>query len=74
MITLKYPAKTALTETWREKLAELAVGYKVEQDETLTEPVISEKGKDYKGEASVSNFVIELEQFMNDWRAPKCGV
>ena len=74
MIILKYPAETTLTETWREKLAELAVGHKVEQDETLTEPVISEKGKDYIGEAAVSDFVIELEQFMNDWRAPKCGV
>lgn len=74
MITLKYPKKTAITETWREKLEELAVGFKIEEQADLNEAIITEKGKQYAGEAAVSNFIIELEQFINDWRAPKCGV
>ena len=74
MIILKYPKKTELTETWREKLAELAVGFKVEEDEKLNEAMISEKGKEFVGDAAISDFVIELEKFVHAWREPKCGV
>jgi len=74
MIILKYPKKTELTETWREKLEELAVGFKVEEDVKLKEAIISEKGKDFIGNAAVSDFVIELEKFVHAWRDPQCGV
>ena len=74
MIILKYPRENSLTETWREKLQELSVGHRTERDEKLTAPVIIENDKEYAGEAAVSDFIIKLEQFMNDWRAPKCGV
>jgi hypothetical protein len=74
MIILKYPKKTELTETWREKLEELAVGFKVEEDTELEKAIISEKGKDFIGDAAVSDFVIELEKFVHAWRDPKCGV
>ena len=74
MIILKYPKKTELTETWREKLAELAVGFKVEEDVKLKEAMISEKGKDFISDAAVSDFIIELEKFVLAWREPKCGV
>lgn len=74
MIFLKYPKKNELTETWEDKLKELAVGFKSEEDNTLKEALISEKGKDYSGDAAVSDFIIELEKFVNAWREPKCGV
>ena len=74
MIILKYPKKTALTETWREKLAELAIGFKIEEDAELKEAMISEKEEIFVGDAAVSDFVIKLEKFVHAWRDPKCGV
>jgi hypothetical protein len=74
MIHLQFPEATAKVENWRERLGNLIVAFKAEQQSDFEHPVITEGKKQYIGADAIEKFLKELEKDINDWRTPRCGV
>lgn len=74
MIIIRYSEWNARLEGWREKLEELVIAHRFEQDEALATPHLLEKERAVRGEMEIAAFLRQLEKDINGWREPKCGV
>jgi hypothetical protein len=74
MIYLRFPEKNKQIESWRERLDSFLIDYKFEETPSLDRPVILEGKQEYAGKKAIEQFLKELEDEINDWRTPRCGV
>ena len=74
MIYLRFPENNKKIESWRERLESFIIDYESEESPSLDQPMIVEGQEEYAGEEAIEKFLKELEDEINDWRTPRCGV
>ena len=74
MLTIKYPKENVAVRDWRALLEEIVVAHKMEEVESLKQPVLEEDDATATGEKEISAYLKELKKSVDDWRAPGCGI
>lgn len=73
MIELKVPLNNGKYIVLTEKLENLSVPYKIESDDKIEEPILTEGTKCYSGYEEILKFLEEEEIFVKQWYECRCG-
>ncbi|MCB0555815.1 MAG: hypothetical protein KDD02_19870 [Phaeodactylibacter sp.] len=74
MIKVFYPHWNSEIQDWKEKLEELVVAHRFVPDVNLPEARLEAWEEVVVGIAPIQEYLKKLEEEVNDWRAPRCGV
>ena len=74
MLTITYPARTAKVQDWQDLLELIVVQHVLQEDAALTEPQLVDDKGTVTGEKAITDYLIQLEDEVNQWRSPQCGV
>lgn len=73
MVTITYANKDNKVLDWQMQLDSLVMAYKLEEDITLTEPVLFDNQEIITGYEAIDSYVSELMEFKKAWFACSCG-
>ena len=74
MVIIKYPSENTIVNDWRALLDEIVVAYKMEAISSLKEAILEEDDVKLTGEKAITEYLNDLKQSVEDWRAPGCGI
>lgn len=73
MVTITYAKKDNKILDWQTQLESLVMAYKLEQDITVTEPILVDNQETRTGYEAIDSYVSELMEFKEAWFACSCG-
>ena len=74
MLTITYPKRTAKVQDWQDLLNLIVVQHELKEDAALPEPLLVDDKGEVSGEKAITDYLIQLEDEVNQWRSPQCGV
>ena len=74
MLTITYPTRTPKVDDWQDLLELIVVQHELKEDAALDAPLLRDDKGEVQGEQAITDYLIQLEDEVNQWRSPQCGV
>lgn len=75
MIVIEYPESASITVAeWKERLDNYVIAYRLDRKDELETTVLTEGQATVTGDKNIDAYLKNVEELVNEWRAPKCGV
>ena len=74
MLTITYPTRTSKVQDWQDLLELIVVQHELKEDAALDAPLLRDDKGEVQGEQAITDYLIQLEDEVNQWRSPQCGV
>ena len=74
MLTITYPTRTPKVDDWQDLLELIVVQHDLKEDAALDAPLLKDDKGEVRGEQAITDYLIKLEDEVNQWRSPQCGV
>ena len=74
MLTITYPNRTPKVDDWQDLLELIVVQHELREDAALETPILEDDKGRVRGEQAITDYLIKLEDEVNRWRSPQCGV
>ena len=74
MVLITYPTRTPRIDDWQALLESLVVAHELQEVPSLPIPTLVDERTTVTGEADIQAYLKQLEDEVNQWRSPQCGV